>query len=251
VSREYVPIECGWIWHPKVIGLSLAARGLWISGLCYAGTNDGVITYAVVERFAPRLKLDRLIDELESAGLWDKHPIGWVPHDFEEHCQWLSQRRERDRLRQQKRRQSLAPRPVTPTRLSRDSHADVTLEREQRTENKEQLTPRPPSGDVAAVWETWLKSTGRTTCKLDEKRKRVIAARLKDYPLDDVLAAVQGWERDPWEGRRQQNEVAILLRDNAHLEKFRDLWRQPAVLAQAVGGHVDYEGPSELARKFW
>jgi hypothetical protein len=84
--------------------------------------------------------------------------------------------------------------------------------------------------EIDQVWKAWVDSTGRSACKLDEKRKRLIAARLKDYPLDDVLAAVQGWARDPWEGRKQQNEIAILLRDNAHMEKFRDLWRQPVVV---------------------
>lgn len=90
-------------------------------------------------------------------------------------------------------------------------------------------TPKPPSGAVVLVWEGWLASTGRSGCKLDEKRKRLITARLADYPTDDVFDAVRGWERDPWPERKQQNGIEILLRDGAHLEKFRDLWRQPRV----------------------
>jgi len=200
------------------MGLTLEARGLWISGLCYAGTNGGVIPSLVVERFAPRRKLGHLIDELTAVRLWEDGDEGWVVHDFDEHCAWLSNRRERDRIRKRHQRDRL--------RQSRDQSGTVTLEREHRTVNYEhRTTPKPPLGDVRVVFDAWVASTGKERSRLDEKRTRVIRARLADYQLEDVLDAVRGWERDPWEGRKQQNGIEILLRDGAHLEKFRDLWR--------------------------
>ncbi len=229
MSQEYVPVALGWVWHPKVIGLSLPARGLWISGLCFAGTNDGHVTRAAALLFAPRSRLAALTSELEAAGLWEPDDTGWNVHDYHEHCAWLSQRREKDRERQRRRRETLGQSRDRPE-LSRDSNVTVTPERINGERERRTVTPKPPNGAVGRVWETWLESTGRTACKLDDKRKRVIGARLADYPEADVLDAVRGWERDPWDGRRQQNGIEILLRDAAHLEKFRDLWRQPVVV---------------------
>lgn len=231
MTDEYVPVAIAWVWHPKVIGLSSAARGIWISGLCYAGANGGIVPFAAIPQLSSDLKptqRQQQIDALIASELWEVIEGGYRVHDFDEHCAWLSDRRARDRERQKKRRDRLSTsrsRHVT----ERDASVTVTPEREQGTMNSEQerLTPKPPRGDVAFVWSAWLESTGRTGCKLDDKRRRVITARLAEFPLDDVVDAVRGWERDPWPGRREQNEIKILLRDAAQVEKFRDLWRRP------------------------
>lgn len=77
--------------------------------------------------------------------------------------------------------------------------------------------------DVQAVWDAWVKATGRTRSKLDEKRKKLILARLREFRVDDLVAAVRGWKHDPWPDRARQNGIEILLRDAAHVEKFREL----------------------------
>ena len=249
-------MACSWPWHPKVIGLSLEARGLWITGLCYAGTNGGVIPERVLKALTMEgdmRSIRHAITELLHRNLWDTGPItssnpdpNYLVHDFDEHCAWLSQRKERDRIRQQRRRSVL--------RQSRDASVTVTPERERGTVNSEQrTTPQPPLGDVRSVFDAWVTATGHKACKLDAKRTRVIRARLADYPLEDLLDAVRGWERDPWEGRRAQNEIAILLRDGGNLEKFRDLWRNPSSASHTstpdLGEH--YTGPTPLARQYW
>lgn len=148
MTQEYVPVACSWPWHPKVINLSLEARGLWISGLCYAGTNGGFIPAKVVDRFAPRRKLTRLVEELVAINLWVTADQGWFVHDFDEHCEWLSKRRERDRERQKRLRVSRYP--------SRDTNVTVTPEREQRTENmnmehdRSNTVPLYEAGSLAA-----------------------------------------------------------------------------------------------------
>jgi hypothetical protein len=83
---------------------------------------------------------------------------------------------------------------------------------------------RPVSVD-RLVFEAWQQATGKTRAKLDDKRRRVIARALKAFPLDDVLDAVRGWRNDPWTERPRYNDLALLLRDADHIEKFRDLWR--------------------------
>lgn len=65
---------------------------------------------------------------------------------------------------------------------------------------------------------------------LDDKRKALIGAALGDYPLEDCLDAVRGWRRSEFHcgenpGQKVHNDLQLLLRDAAHLERFRDLER--------------------------
>lgn len=77
--------------------------------------------------------------------------------------------------------------------------------------------------DVQAVWEAWTTATRRSRSKLDEKRRKLIVTRLREFSVDDLVAAVRGWKHDPWPDRSRHNGLEILLRDGAHVEKFRDL----------------------------
>lgn len=247
MSLEYASVRCDWIRHPKVLDLPLTARGLWITGLCWAGAGDtdGFIPDAAMRQLTSTGDLREIsasCKHLVAKKLWDRREDGYQIHDWHEHAAWLVNRKNRDRERQRRRREGLAL-SRDESKVSRDAGVTVTPERRTVNSEHEQLTPKPPQGDVLAVWQAWLDSTGRTACKLDEKRARLIRARLANYPLDDVRDAVRGWERDPWDGRRQQNGIEILLRDGAHLEKFRDLWRQPVVTKPS-----EPQSTGELAR---
>jgi hypothetical protein len=65
-------------------------------------------------------------------------------------------------------------------------------------------------------------------CKLDAKRKRAIAARLKDgYSVDDIKQAIDGCRQSDWHmGRndRQQpfNDIELICRDAAKVDGFRE-----------------------------
>lgn len=89
--------------------------------------------------------------------------------------------------------------------------------------------PREPNGEIRRVFDAWAQSTGRTgRTKLDEKRRKLIAKALRDYPLEEILAAVRGWERSAYhrgenEAGKVYNDLGLLLRDAEHIERFRDL----------------------------
>jgi hypothetical protein len=94
------------------------------------------------------------------------------------------------------------------------------------------VEPASPAAttDVELVFEAWKQSTGHPRARLDEKRKRLIKRALAEYPLDDVVDAVRGWEHSPHhrgENDRHTvyNDVELLLRDARNIEKFRDLER--------------------------
>lgn len=98
---------------------------------------------------------------------------------------------------------------------------------------------------MQAVFDAWLTSTARTSrTVLSPKRRRLIVAALKAYPLDDVLAAVDGWRFSPFHrgenvSRTVYNDLTVLLRDAGQIEKFRDLRHQAAYLqgqGVATGG---------------
>jgi hypothetical protein len=87
------------------------------------------------------------------------------------------------------------------------------------------------------VFDAWKSATGRNGgTVLDAKRTRLITAALKTYPIEDVLDAVRGWRNDPFHrgenpNGRAYNDLGLLLRDTEHIEKFRDLARQPTARA--------------------
>jgi hypothetical protein len=85
---------------------------------------------------------------------------------------------------------------------------------------------RPSAADIESVFETWKQSTGKHKAQLDSRRRRKIIEALKGFPLEDVLAAVQGWENSPHhrgenERHTVYNDLELLLRDVKHIEMFR------------------------------
>lgn len=97
------------------------------------------------------------------------------------------------------------------------------------------LTLVPPSparvDPVQQVFDAWIEAARRTgKTQLSPKRRRLIAAALKAYPIDDVLDAVRGWLFSEFHcgengQRKVYNEIELLLRDAEHIEQFRDLAR--------------------------
>jgi hypothetical protein len=87
--------------------------------------------------------------------------------------------------------------------------------------------------DVEAVLRAWIEASGRTDrTQLDAKRERWITRALKKFPLEDVLAAVKGWRHSPHHRGENDsgtvyNDLELLLRDAAHIEKFRDYELRP------------------------
>lgn len=80
----WVKIDDGFYMHPKVIGLSPAAIGLHVCGLCYAADNltDGHIPKAAIDRLTSARSAAKMLDELEAAGMWIDEGQSWRIHDY-------------------------------------------------------------------------------------------------------------------------------------------------------------------------
>jgi hypothetical protein len=88
----------------------------------------------------------------------------------------------------------------------------------------------PPIDPVVMIFDTWRETTSHRKAVLDKKRRQVIDRALKHYPLEDCLAAVQGvmlfpHNRGETNGQRY-DDVALILRDSEHVERFRDAWNE-------------------------
>lgn len=91
--------------------------------------------------------------------------------------------------------------------------------------------PSPTEQVFAAYLEGWHSVIrGTRPPRLDTKRRRLIAARLQDFPLGDVVAAARGIWCSTWNLEQPGARIApeIVFRDTAHVERYRDLGRAGA-----------------------
>lgn len=127
-----------------------------------------------------------------------------------------------------------------------NGHApDVGADRDALADEQPTPAARSRAADVRAVFAAWIEATGRTDrTVLDAKRRRLIEQRLADFPVADLIDAVRGWRESPHHRgenphRTVYNDLGLLLRDAAHVERFRDLERgagqpvKPTALTEA------------------
>lgn len=87
----------------------------------------------------------------------------------------------------------------------------------------------PIMEDIEFVFEHWKLACGKNgNCHLTDDRIRVIRKALRTYPKPELLLAVKGWKQSPFhrgenEDGKVWNELELLLRNAANIEKFRDL----------------------------
>lgn len=76
----WAKVDDGFWCHPKVLGLSLEASGLWVRALSWSCAQR---TDAVPESFVIMVGgTETLAAELVNAGLWDTTETGWLIHDW-------------------------------------------------------------------------------------------------------------------------------------------------------------------------
>lgn len=81
----WAKVDDAWWSHPKVMGLSLAARGLWTTALSWSCAHRRDV---VPETFVAMVGgSDDLAAELVAAGLWHSVIGGWQIHDWGEYQQ--------------------------------------------------------------------------------------------------------------------------------------------------------------------
>ena len=101
------------------------------------------------------------------------------------------------------------------------------------------LKPMSGKPDLPAeVFNHWQQAMNHPRAKLDDKRRKKIAARLKDgYTVDDLKAAVDGCKKSPHhmgqnDTRTVYDDIELICRDASHVDKF---------IALAAGRHQPAE----------
>lgn len=97
----WVRVDDDWPTHPKVMGLGLAASGLWIRALCHCNKHrtDGLIRGSVIVGMVGRTskaQLKKVVEELVGAGLWVAEGENFRIHDYAEYQPTSSELAERD-----------------------------------------------------------------------------------------------------------------------------------------------------------
>lgn len=89
---SWAKVDDGWWCHAKVMGLSLAARGLWVSALSWSCAQREPVIPPMFLRLCGAEEVHA--EELADAGLWHPTGEGWEIHDWSEYQeQSLSEKR--------------------------------------------------------------------------------------------------------------------------------------------------------------
>lgn len=72
--------------------------------------------------------------------------------------------------------------------------------------------------EYVAAWRRVVR--GRRPPKLDDKRRRLTLARLKDFPEEDLKSAARGVFASEWNVENKQTDYDLVMRDVKHVEKF-------------------------------
>lgn len=77
--------------------------------------------------------------------------------------------------------------------------------------------------DVRRVFDHWRTEWGHPKAVLDDKRRKLIRLRLRDYAADDLCRAITGYRNSPHHtGQNDRatvfDDIGLLLRDAAHVD---------------------------------
>jgi hypothetical protein len=75
---------------------------------------------------------------------------------------------------------------------------------------KPKAEQKPLIDDVRTVFDHWVKVSGRKRSKLDEKRRKMIKARLEDFTVDDLKRVIELADGDDfWGGAKARKGKAL------------------------------------------
>jgi len=104
------------------------------------------------------------------------------------------------------------------------SVADATTDVPRRTSEK--------AGEITRIFGHWQTEFGMPRAKLDGKRRKLIADRLKDYSEADLCQSLSGYRNSPFHmGKNDRNTVYVgielLLKDAKHVDEGLSFYANP------------------------
>lgn len=216
-------VDDGWWCHPKVLGLDLAARGLWVSALSWScAQRRSLIPTALVAMLGGT---EANAKQLEANGLWRPVDGGWEVHDWAEYQDMsLSEKRAQAGRKGGKRSKPPKQTPADPGCLDKQdgSNREATAEAgthpfpSQPNPEDQPMSPDPSPGsavvpvddapapprrqtypdDFEAFWQVYPRKTGKgAAAKAFAKATggSTIAAQRITLEAERHAAAWGGW----------------------------------------------------------
>lgn len=240
----FVRIDQEFYDHPKWATAPGDSIALWVAAMAWCNRNESWDGYIPANKLAGLVNVrnvKRTIADLCQRVAFIVDGDGYLIHDYPEYQQNEKVRKVREARSEAGRkgaesRWRRAGKPMASAianewQTDGNENAPVSENRKPKTLKIQPTVDEDVDrGPIDWVFETWQTSTAKPRAKLDPKRRRIIAAALKGYPVEDLLAAVQGWANSPHHrGENDRatiyNDLELLLRDAKHIEQFRDLWR--------------------------
>lgn len=87
------------------------------------------------------------------------------------------------------------------------------------------------SKELQEVYDYWRERLGKTDARYAKRiapnRKNKIAARLREFSVDELKRAIDGVALDPWEDRPRHNDLTVVFRSQEQVEKFLAIAENP------------------------
>ncbi len=188
-------VDDQWHSHRKVLGLSLAARGLWVTAgsWCGAHLTDGVVPLDALRAWGATAKHAA---ELVAAGLWEVLESGWQFHEWTAHNPTREQvQSERDCARERMRRLRRSSPDVRPNFAARSPEVrDSRPDPSRPVPSHVDAAPEPPAL-AALIAQHHADRSGTLAASSKEMKAAKEIARVLGDGWPEAYAR---WTADPW-----------------------------------------------------
>jgi len=122
-------------------------------------------------------------------------------------------------------------RDVTDSNARHDARQDKTIQDKTRPEEKKEPMSAEPTA-VEFVFSHWQSVWGHATAKLDDKRRKVIKAALRNYSEADLCQCISGYQNSPHHtGQNDRatvyDSIELFLRDSKHIDAGLKFYTDP------------------------
>lgn len=79
---------------------------------------------------------------------------------------------------------------------------------------------------VHRIYEHWRTARGKTSGRYDKlspTRRQKITARLREFPADELIRAIDAVALDPWPDRPRHDDLTVIFRSREQTERFLEL----------------------------
>ena len=208
-------------------------RVLALCGSCGHGDELGMSDPDIAWRLRwKKTALSQALASLIAAGLIERTDQGLRIASWHKHQPGTTSA-ERMRESRARRRVTSDERVTSPKRHSDVLEAEVEEEVDGEVEEESPLPPAGP-GVVRAVFEAWTALFDHPKAKFDRKRRACIERALRDYTVEELGQALDGYTRSPHHmgqtNGTRYDSITLLLRDPEHIERGLAFHRNPPLI---------------------